>query len=297
MEKEQIKSFVKTHPELVSMKSTSMDGVYVLKYKNKVFYKNLWTPELLDCRGTVVDEDFNIISRPFTKIFNYGENKTHLKDDEPCIGVRKVNGFMAAVTIHNDNLLVSTTGSIDSEFAKMAKKWLTPYADYMTRENTCLFEIVDQSDPHIIKEEYGAYLIGCRSNIWDSNRCPEPILDEMASRIGCRRPSWKTYDTFKDLKEEVKYVNHEGFMVYSLDRDYSLKIKSPYYLTTKFLGRMNDAKLLKMIEDPENLKKCIDEEFYDIVDHISDNTDLFLSMDNQHRIEYVRNFFDKKFMY
>lgn len=44
---ESMRKFVEDNPHLVSRKKTSIDGLYVLKYKNKVFYKNLWTPELL----------------------------------------------------------------------------------------------------------------------------------------------------------------------------------------------------------------------------------------------------------
>ena len=73
MDKVTIRSFVENNPNLVTMKQQS-NGYYVLKYKNRVFYKNLWTPELLECRGTVVDENFNIIQRPFTKIYmNVGQ--------------------------------------------------------------------------------------------------------------------------------------------------------------------------------------------------------------------------------
>jgi hypothetical protein len=37
-----------------------------------VFYDNLWNDYLEECRGTIVDENFNVVSRPFTKIYNYG---------------------------------------------------------------------------------------------------------------------------------------------------------------------------------------------------------------------------------
>ena len=117
-----IKHFVENNPTLVSRKDTSYPGVYVLKYKKKVFYDNLWNEYLEECRGTLVDGDYNVISRPFTKIYNYGiEKRAPLLDDSVIVSAfRKVNGFMVAITWYNDDILVSTTGSIDSDYVKMA---------------------------------------------------------------------------------------------------------------------------------------------------------------------------------
>lgn len=292
MDKEQIKSFVENNPNLVSKKETSIPGVYVLKYKNKVFYKNLWTPELLECRGTVVDEDYNIISRPFTKILNYGENNTRIDRDEPVLAVRKTNGFMGAATIYKGELLVSTTGSIDSDYAKLARKWIEPKSGGFLAGNTYLFEIVDRSDPHIIEEEEGVYLIGMRQNDWSDYQAGEPLLDFLADMWDFKRPEWGYYKTFQEVKDEVKTCKHEGFMVYGLSGTV-LKLKSSYYLTTKFFARMKDEKLLKVIDNPELLKQRIDEEYYSVVDYLYKNIDTFLDMNEQQRVKFIREYFDR----
>lgn len=59
-------------------------GLSVLKYDRKVFFNNLWNKDkrLLDCRGIVVDENNNIISYPFTKVFNLFENGTKVERDK-----------------------------------------------------------------------------------------------------------------------------------------------------------------------------------------------------------------------
>ena len=62
-----IREFVENNPGLVTRKeSIRYPGLFVLKYKRKVFYDNLWTPELQELRGLVVDEDWNIVVHPFT---------------------------------------------------------------------------------------------------------------------------------------------------------------------------------------------------------------------------------------
>ena len=97
MNKDELRKFVLDNPKLVTMRPAG-DGIYVLKYKRTVFYDNLWNEYLEECRGTIVDADFNVVSRPFTKIYNYGiEAKAPvLADDTPVTAYRKVNGFMAA---------------------------------------------------------------------------------------------------------------------------------------------------------------------------------------------------------
>ena len=96
----QLKQFVENNPNLVSMRETSHAGLYVLKYKKRVFYDSLWNEYLEECRGTIVDKDFNVVSRPFTKVYNFGvESKApKISLDTNVTAYRKVNGFMVAMT-------------------------------------------------------------------------------------------------------------------------------------------------------------------------------------------------------
>ena len=60
-----LKQYTEEHPELVQVRvSLRHPTLRVVKYKNKVFYKELWTPELCRMRGLVVDENWNVIVRP-----------------------------------------------------------------------------------------------------------------------------------------------------------------------------------------------------------------------------------------
>lgn len=64
------RSWYESNKHLVTMKQSALcPYLYVLKYKRDVFFKNLWTPELEQCRGLIVDSDFNVVVRPFRKIF------------------------------------------------------------------------------------------------------------------------------------------------------------------------------------------------------------------------------------
>ncbi len=127
MFKDKLKEYIETS-NLVNMKEAGED-IYVLKYKKKVFYDNLWNEYIAECRGTIVDKDFNLVTYPFTKIYNYGIEKEApvLKADARVMALRKVNGFMVAMTVHKGELLVSTTGSTDSDFVTMAKEMMATH--------------------------------------------------------------------------------------------------------------------------------------------------------------------------
>ena len=136
-----------------------------------MFWSNLWhlDDRILECRGTVVDEDNNVVVLPFKKVFNYGENGVTVDPEREVIIPEKINGFMAAATMTEEyGLIVSTTGTLDSEYATLARKHLqhldnNPYIGLPYGE-TYLFEICDKSDPHIVEEKEGAWLIGVRSH-------------------------------------------------------------------------------------------------------------------------------------
>jgi hypothetical protein len=286
-----MKEYVTSNPHLVSMKETSYPGVYVLKYKRKVFYDSLWDDFLEECRGTLVDEDFNIISRPFTKIYNYGiETRAPvLPDNTKITACRKVNGFMVAVTWYNDDILVSTTGSTDSDYVKMAMELIDrPKYGKVCRDwpdYTFMFECCHSNDQHIIPETAGMYLLGWRKNFWNSHiEYDQLVAALLVQYFDCEFVDCEE-TTVGELLKQVKTVEHEGFVAYG-DDNISFKIKSPYYLVKKFVAR--NPKTDKLMR--QNVKQFVDEEYYDLIDHIQENIDQFTALSEQERLQFVRNF-------
>lgn len=293
-------------------------GLSVLKYKNNVFWDNLWHTDarLLECRGMVVDAEDNIVIWPFTKIFNRFENGTDLPLDQSVEVVRKVNGFMVSVGSHNGKLIVSTTGTLDSEFARMAEEILTHYCTDMeglikwisNAHATFIFEICDRSDPHIVEEKPGPYLIGVRIHQTSCTyMIPEGGLDSFAKRYGFLRPEVYSYTKtgenssriiqFGDVVEMAKNCQHEGFVVRSIEAPYPLllKIKSPHYLAKKFLMRGGDNKWDMIWDNSQEAKKRIDEEYYCLIEWLryAFEKEEWKSLDPQVRRERIENYFER----
>lgn len=301
MFKDELKKFVEDNPKLVSMKPAG-EGLFVLKYKRSVFYNNLWNSYLEECRGTIVDQDFNVVSRPFTKIYNYGiEAKApKLADDVQVTAYRKVNGFMVAMTWYNNDILVSTTGSTDSDYVTMAKEMMlkhAPWPDWQMEISagqgmTYMFECVHPNDPHIVVEQPGMYFLGVRENTWDSkikmygNQMADWARNYAMSHLKCHYPE-SLQTTVGDLVELSKKVQHEGFVFYTEDGR-SAKIKSPHYLVSKFVAR--NPRTEKLMD--KDIKNKLDEEYYPLIDAIQADIDAYTAKDEQGRLAWVREFLE-----
>ena len=293
-----IRDYVQGNPRLVkARRSVAFPELSVIKYTKRTFWEGAWNDILEQCRGTVVDDDYNIVARPFTKIYNFRVEPAapSLPDDTKVTAYRKVNGFMVALTWYQDRVLVSTTGSLESEFVDLA--WTVMLAqqprevwDTAVRHmagKTCMFECVASEDPHIIPEQPGMYFLGFRYNSWDSivsGHGSGQLWNSVAELFGCHAvPGFET--TVGELVDLTKTVQHEGFVFYTQD-NVSAKIKSPWYLTSKFLARApRTDKLMR-----PNIKQSLDEEFYPLIDAIQANITEYTAWDEQTRLAWIRGF-------
>lgn len=296
------------------------DGLLqIFKYKKDVFFKRKWEQEhdLLSCRGIVFDFAGRLVQYPFDKVFNYNEpnEKGHrtgveLDKTKTYQVVEKLNGFLGNITRHpyKNDLLFSTTGSLTSPFVGYIQDMVKSdgvYGDLMkwTSKNpnvSLMFEVIHPNDPHIVKydkSEQGVYLIGAREKVYNSKMFSESELDAIAEEVGLRRPSWEE-KTLKKALDDMKSVQHEGYMIRDLDSgDIALKLKSSYYLSVKFVGRLSGNKTKFMFANPKQFKKNVDEEFYDLIDTITGNMtqEHFESMDTDKRTDYVRELVDASY--
>jgi hypothetical protein len=301
--------YVVNNPNLVKMREcANYPGLFVLKYSKKVFYDNLWNNYLEECRGTIVDKDFTVMSRPFTKIYNYGiESQAPVLDDAtPVTAYRKVNGFMVAVTVHRGKLLVSTTGTTDSEYVDMAKEmmeyhmpldeWLQVLSNESNTGMTFMFECVHKNDPHIIPEKEGMHFLGWRVKAWEgtvhgySKLTADLWRDFAVSELNCYTPECY-FTTIGGLQQMAKTCQHEGFVFYTND-GISAKIKSPYYLTQKWLARNPSTD--KIVDTKKDIKKNLDEEYYSLVDAIRENIEVYTALNEQDRLSWIRNYYNSE---
>lgn len=299
MNNQEMRQYVESHPDLVTMKeSTRYPGIFVLKYKKIVFFKNKWDDHLEYCRGAVVDKDFNPIIMPFQKIYNHGveDRSPQFKPNDVVMAYDKVNGFMASVTTYKGELLVSTTGSLDSDFAVMAEQMIMETADVAVMKDLCqdgkvtlLFEVCHSSDPHIIPEQEGLYYLGYRVNHWNSDL--RHMAYETTAYDLIRKARWMKVNpvpsysvtTVAELEEQMKTSTREGVVFYHVDGR-AAKIKTKHYLVQKMLARRKDITSLNM--------EIVDEEYYPMLNAARAAGESFTNLDEQARLVWCRNYLE-----
>ena len=273
------------------------NGLGVVKYAKRVFYDGLWGEDdrLLDARGTVLDEEGNVIVWPFTKVFNHKERGTDLPPNTPVVYVEKVNGFLGCVTpTEKYGVICSTTGSLDSDFVPLISK----HVDIEAMEGfgdgcTFMFEVVDEDDPHIIPTEPGAYLIGMRLKE-NGQMLHEFELDRHANLYGWKRPKWSV-GTFGHVLDLAANCKHEGYMIRLLHESEQtvMKLKSPHYLSKKALMRLGSKQIGNMFDNPELFRQRLDEEFYDVFEWLLDlGQEFWASLDEQQRGKFLVDYFE-----
>lgn len=129
-----------------------IQDLYIYKYSRLAQYENIWEtyPLAMMCRGLILDSEYNIISRPFSKFFNFEEIGTSIKFQEipntPFKVYDKLDGSLGISYFVDGVPYIATQGSFTSEQAIKATEILhTKYKDSlksMHPKETYLFEII-----------------------------------------------------------------------------------------------------------------------------------------------------------
>lgn len=238
------------------------DGKFTtFKYHRRAMYEYLWFNEydLHECRGHVYDSvTKELVQAAPRKSFNYKENDlwwNGVSLDTRVEVYKKINGYMACATLHNGELVVSTTGSTTSEYAQWAKELIVKdYALYdmiIDKDTSVLFEVVVPQDPHIVEERYGLHLLGIREK---ANGKFHP-----SGRAGIM--------TLAEAIALAETDRGEGFMVYRVDceeKTAPCKLKTPYYVGKKKLMRMSAKNIEVLYNNGFQIANTLPDMWYDV---------------------------------
>lgn len=239
--------------------------LYILNYTASAVYNKEWNPATLLCRGLIIDSEYNIVSRPFPKFFNYEEYGGEIKFPDKFKFYEKIDGSLGILYYAGGHARISTRGSFTSDQAKVATEILhTKYKDWIenawseerSSQVTLLFEIVYPQNKIIV--DYGdtreLYLIGCvlvssgRSVIIPGLPFPEP------QGFVCDNP-----------QELIEYVNKtnthekEGFVVHFPIEDIRIKMKYDKYMkVAKTLNKLSKKVIWEHLKEFGNVDKIIE---------------------------------------
>lgn len=273
-------------------RTDTLGNLTLFKYSKRTHFKSLWNEYTTECRGLVMDEKFNIVSYPFSKFFNDFEPcADKFSDDEIVYAARKYNGFLAIVTVHEGKLLCHTAGSLNNEYVDRIRRYVNDaWIDILDDNYTYMFECVCEDDPHVTIENYGLTLIGYRQKEFGSEvfyRASD--LRDLANRLGCRYARGLEIK-MSELRDLLKDVGFEGFVIHSMDGKRTIKMKSPHFLRKRFLANLTEKNYNVLEGDLEQF----DEEFFGIIRYIREHKEEWLAMDHDLRVHTIRVYFNDK---
>lgn len=130
----------------VSVRKHEVLPLNIYNYTNKVQYDRNWNAVTLNCRGLILDNDFNLVARPFSKFFNFTEQiPDPIIFGKPCVAADKMDGSLGILyPLPSGDYAVATRGSFTSDQALWATNWFRKtYPDYTQPSGvTTLVEII-----------------------------------------------------------------------------------------------------------------------------------------------------------
>lgn len=128
----------------------------IYNYTAKCQYERTWCDVSRVCRGLILDDDGNIIARPFPKFFNLDEHSaSDIAFSKPFSVTEKVDGSMGVLYPSDDGWAIATRGSFTSDQAMRATElYRSRHGGFRPQAGrTYLFEIVYPDNRIVI--DYG----------------------------------------------------------------------------------------------------------------------------------------------
>lgn len=221
----------------------NQQGKYrILNYTEQTQYEKMWNEVTKQCRGLIIDEDWNVVARPFDKFFNYGEYDMDKSLMDYRVEVTdKMDGSLGILFGIDPNRTstvdmywypqwhVATKGSMVSDQACMMQDILNDKYSHLSLDVnwTYMFEIIYPGNRIVI--DYGdtadLFLLGARHNETGLVRSAEAVTEWTGPKT-----QTFSYKTLREALEAPPRPNAEGFVVYFPDLDYRVKIKQDDYV-------------------------------------------------------------------
>lgn len=208
----------------ISVKKHPNHNLWIYNYTNAAQYEKIWNETTMTCRGLILDENGDVVARPFKKFFNIEEheqipNSTDFKIYE------KLDGSLGILYWIGDVPHIATRGSFTSDQAIKATQMLHAMPEMwkcFDRYHTYLFEIIYPENRIVV--DYGKK----EGLVFLTAIDPATGFDvDMTIPM----ESAKVYDGISDLStlKGMALENSEGFVIRWAD-GFRVKVKFAEYV-------------------------------------------------------------------
>jgi RNA ligase len=230
----------------------------IYNYSRTCQYDKLWDEITLNCRGLVLDNEGNVIAKPFPKFFNYEE---YGKEDIPweLFDVyEKMDGSLGICFHYNGEWYMATRGSFTSEQAKKGILILESKYDLgrLSTKNTYLFEIIYDSNRIVCKYDYEDVILLGAYNIDDCNEVD--VQTNYYQNYFNVVLAYKTWgESFDELKKEIP-SSKEGYVI-RFKNGMRMKIKGDEYVRLhRILTNFSTTDIWELLRTNGNMDEFLD---------------------------------------
>jgi T4 RnlA family RNA ligase len=271
--------------------------LFIYNYTAKAQYDRMWNEVTLMCRGLILDKEYNIVARPFTKFFNLGEHENQVVPNESFKVFEKLDGSMGVLYWIGNEPFMATRGSFISEQSVKANAILrSKYAKILRgldASKTYLFEIIYPENRIVV--DYGAMKDVILTAIIDTKTGENLPL---SPDIGF--PIVKEYHGIKDIYalKQLEKANHEGFVIlFKSGLRYKVKFEE-YLRIHRIVTQVSNINLWEYLVADMPFDEILDrvpDEFYDWVKATSTGLkEQFEAIENQCISDFNAQIFESR---
>lgn len=225
---------------LVSATRNPDDDLTIYNYTPAVQYNRAWDDVTRNCRGLILDDEGNIVARPFPKFFNYGETDMYDEEITPDTSVQaydKLDGSLGIVYWDKKGLpQVATRGSFTSVMAEHASEQIKNILLPNFENVTLLVEII-YPENQIVIDYRGIddlFLLGGVDIATGQFSSPVEMFTEIRGvyphgGFHYLAQDYHEISTVQDALNNLNRTNREGFVLHT-DEGTMVKVKQDDYL-------------------------------------------------------------------
>ncbi|MFP5226445.1 MAG: RNA ligase [Acidobacteriota bacterium] len=229
-----------------------------------------WPEALKDCRGLILDDDGQIIARPFRKFWNLEQVSAQLPDGEFNVW-EKLDGSLGIVAGYGGEIVVATRGSFDSDQARWFAHWLrNSHPTFCPSGETWLFEIIYPENRIVVdyrgREE--AVLLGVMSpdcfDLWG-------IFDGCARFRKARR--FDGLSDFSTINSDPRFAGEEGFVL-QWPNGFRAKVKlDEYKRLHRLITQCSTRTIWELLRTGSGIQELLDRVPAEFSKWVSDQSD------------------------
>ncbi len=229
----------------------------IYNYSRTTQYDGNWDRYTLACRGLVLDNEGNVIAKPFPKFFNYEEHKPEDIPNENFEVYEKMDGSLGIIFHYKGEWLIATRGSFTSEQAIKGKEMLDKLnKSALITGYTYLVEIIYPENRIVVDygDEEKLVVLGAYNN----ETGKEVEVGEMVNEGWEVVMKYKTWgEDWETLKKEISKDN-EGYVI-RFSGGMRMKIKGTEYVRLhRILTNFSNKDIWELLKNGEPLEPFLE---------------------------------------